>query len=164
MAILIITFLFVYEKGGMPLKYSPKTWGSPLTHRIQSTTGPFGMGMRESIPKQVDKSGDPQGERSLEFSRRRKGQTVFFFFSLYIPQSQSHKTFLSLNMELMTTQLTTQFGLCTKDLIAACILLAKMGSIKGRNAMDLTEAEDIKMRWQEYTEELCRIHSQIWYY
>ena len=31
---------------------------------------------------------------------------------------------------------------------------AKMGSIKDRNHMDLTEAEDIKKRWQEYTEEL----------
>ena len=31
---------------------------------------------------------------------------------------------------------------------------AKMGLIKDRNGMDLTEAEDIKMRWQEYTEEL----------
>ena len=31
---------------------------------------------------------------------------------------------------------------------------AKMGSIKDRNSMDLTEAEDIKKRWQEYTEEL----------
>ena len=30
---------------------------------------------------------------------------------------------------------------------------AKMGSIKVRNGMDLTEAEDIKKRWQEYTEE-----------
>ena len=30
---------------------------------------------------------------------------------------------------------------------------AKMGSIKERNGMDLTEAEDIKKRWQEYTEE-----------
>ena len=30
---------------------------------------------------------------------------------------------------------------------------AKMGTIKGRNSMDLTEAEDIKKRWQEYTEE-----------
>ena len=29
---------------------------------------------------------------------------------------------------------------------------AKMGTIKDRNCMDLTEAEDIKMRWQEYTE------------
>ena len=31
---------------------------------------------------------------------------------------------------------------------------AKMGTIKDRNVMDLTEAEDIKKRWQEYTEEL----------
>ena len=31
---------------------------------------------------------------------------------------------------------------------------AKMGTIKDRNDMDLTEAEDIKKRWQEYTEEL----------
>ena len=33
---------------------------------------------------------------------------------------------------------------------------AKMGSIKDRNGMDLTETEDIKKRWQEYTEELYR--------
>ena len=33
---------------------------------------------------------------------------------------------------------------------------AKMGSIKDRNDMDLTETEDIKKRWQEYTEELCK--------
>ena len=32
---------------------------------------------------------------------------------------------------------------------------AKTGSIKDRNGIDLTEAEDIKKRWQEYTEELC---------
>ena len=31
---------------------------------------------------------------------------------------------------------------------------AKMGTIKDRNGMDLTEAEEIKKRWQEYTEEL----------
>ena len=36
------------------------------------------------------------------------------------------------------------------------ILRAKMGSIKDRNCMDLTEAEDIKKRWQEYTEELYK--------
>ena len=34
------------------------------------------------------------------------------------------------------------------------IFCTKMGSIKDRNCMDLTEAEDIKKRWQEYTEEL----------
>ena len=33
---------------------------------------------------------------------------------------------------------------------------AKMGSIKDRNGMDLTEAEGIKKRWQEYREELCK--------
>ena len=36
------------------------------------------------------------------------------------------------------------------------IFNAKMGSIKDRNGMDLTEAEDIKKRWQEYTEELYK--------
>ena len=40
---------------------------------------------------------------------------------------------------------------------------AKMGSIKDRNGMNLTEAEDIKKRWQEYTEELYNkdLHNQI---
>ena len=36
---------------------------------------------------------------------------------------------------------------------------AKMGTIKDRNAMDLTEAEDIMKRWQEYTEELHKKRS-----
>ena len=36
---------------------------------------------------------------------------------------------------------------------------AKMGSIKDRNGMDLTEAEDIKKRWKEYTEELYKKRS-----
>ena len=39
---------------------------------------------------------------------------------------------------------------------------AKMGSIKDRNGMDWKEAEDIKKRWQEYTEELYKkeLHDQ----
>ena len=39
---------------------------------------------------------------------------------------------------------------------------AKMGTIKDRSGMDLTEAEDIKKRWQEYTEELYKkeLHNQ----
>ena len=36
------------------------------------------------------------------------------------------------------------------------IFHAKMGSIKDRNGMDLTEAEDIKKKWQGYTEELYK--------
>ena len=39
---------------------------------------------------------------------------------------------------------------------AITICSAKMVSIKDRNGMDLTEAEDMKKRWQEYTEELYR--------
>ena len=39
---------------------------------------------------------------------------------------------------------------------------AKMGSIKDRNGMDLTEAEDIKKKWQEYTDEVYKkdLHDQ----
>ena len=36
---------------------------------------------------------------------------------------------------------------------------AKMGSIRDRNGMDLTQAEDIKKRWQEYTEKLYKKRS-----
>ena len=36
------------------------------------------------------------------------------------------------------------------------IFHSKMGTIKDRNGLDLTEAEDIKKRWQEYTEELYK--------
>ena len=39
------------------------------------------------------------------------------------------------------------------------IFHAKMGTIKDRNGMDRTEAEDIKKRWQEYTEELYKKRS-----
>ena len=40
---------------------------------------------------------------------------------------------------------------------------AKMGTVKDRNGMDLTEAEEIQKRWQEYTEELDKkdLHDQI---
>ena len=43
------------------------------------------------------------------------------------------------------------------------IFHAKMGTIKDRNGMDVTEVEDIKKRWQKYTEELYKkdLHDQI---
>ena len=49
----------------------------------------------------------------------------------------------------------------TRDLVKKIrdikgIFHAKMGTIKDRNGMDLTEAEDIQKRWQEYTEELYK--------
>ena len=42
------------------------------------------------------------------------------------------------------------------------IFHAKMGTIKDRNGMDLTEAEDIKKRWQEYTEEIYKKTLMTW--
>ena len=52
----------------------------------------------------------------------------------------------------------------TRDLVKKItntkgIFHAKMGSIKDRNGMDLTEGEDIKKRWQEYIEELYKKRS-----
>ena len=41
-------------------------------------------------------------------------------------------------------------------IIGGLYIYAKMGSIKDRNGIDITEAEDIKKRWQEYTEELYK--------
>ena len=41
------------------------------------------------------------------------------------------------------------------------IFHAKMGTIKDRNSMDLTKAEDIKERWHEYTEELYKKKKKI---
>ena len=56
----------------------------------------------------------------------------------------------------------------TRDLVKKIgdtkgIFHAKMGSIKNRNSMGLTEAEDVKKRWQEYTEDLYKkdLHDQI---
>ena len=47
-------------------------------------------------------------------------------------------------------------SLCKKNRFSKGTFHTKMGSIKDRNDMDLTEAEDIKNRWQEYTEELYK--------
>ena len=46
--------------------------------------------------------------------------------------------------------------LCKKTGDIKGIFHAKLGTIKDRNGMDLTEAEDIKKKWQEYTEELYK--------
>ena len=59
------------------------------------------------------------------------------------------------------TQLNTEFQVRTRDLFKKIrdtkgTFHAKMGSIKDRNGIDLREAEDIKKRWKEYTEELYK--------
>ena len=66
-----------------------------------------------------------------------------------------------LNNQCKETEENNRLGM-TRDLFNKIrdtkgIFDAKMGSIKDRNGKDLTEAEDIKKRWQEYTEELYKI-------
>ena len=66
-----------------------------------------------------------------------------------------HPVFLMINI-LVTMEENNRMGK-TRDLFKKIrdtkgTFHAKMGSIKDRNGMDLTEAEDIKKRWQEYTE------------
>ena len=46
--------------------------------------------------------------------------------------------------------------MCSRKIDTRGAFHAKMGSIKDRNGMDLTEVEDIKKRWQKYTEELYK--------
>ena len=50
-----------------------------------------------------------------------------------------------------------RLGISSRKLDIKGTFHAKMGSVKDRNRMDLTEAEDIKKRWQEYTEVYIRI-------
>ena len=74
--------------------------------------------MRESIPRQVDKKpGVPKEEKGI-WNSQGGGKGKYFFFPLYIPESYSHKKFFTLNQELMITQQTIQFKLCTNDYIA----------------------------------------------
>ena len=56
----------------------PSFLPSFLPHFLNPFLSPFPFLLRESFPRQVDKSMGPQGERGLEFSRRKKGQTFFF--------------------------------------------------------------------------------------
>ena len=72
-----------------------------------------------------------------------------------------------MNHELRDVQAGFRKGRGTRDLFKKIrdtkgTFHAKMDSIKDRNGMDLTEAEDIKKRWQEYTEEPYKIdpHNQ----
>ena len=56
----------------------------------------------------------------------------------------------------------------TKDLFKKIRVIkgtfhAMMGTLKDRNIKDLTEAEEIKNRWQEYTEELYSLNETQWY-
>ena len=78
-----------------------------------------------------------QGSRPSPWKRNAKEQNGFVFLSEYNRMGKTRNLFKKIRD--------------TKG-----IFHAKMGLIKDRNGLDLTEAEDIKKRWQEYTEELYK--------
>ena len=93
--------------------------------------------------------------------QRRKGK--IYPFECRVPKNRRRhkKTFLS--NQCKEIEENKRMGK-TRDLFKKIrdtqgIFHAKMGSIKDRNSMDLTEAEDIKKRWQENTEELYKKRS-----
>ena len=59
-------------------------------------------------------------------------------------------------MKVLVAQSCPLFAVPWTVALQASLFHAKMGSIKDRNDMDLTEAKDIKRRWQEHTEELYK--------
>ena len=101
-------------------------------------------------------------EEALQIAVKRrvvKGKGKIYPFECRVPKNSKErdkKAFLS--NQCKEIEENNRMGK-TRDLFKKMrdtkgTLHAKIGSIKDRNGMDLTEAEDIKKRWQEYTEEL----------
>ena len=93
--------------------------------------------------------------------QRRKGK--IYPFECTVPKNSRRDKEAFLSDQCKETEENNRMGK-TRDLLKKIrdtkgTFHAKMGSIKDRNGMDLTEAEDIKKRWQEYTEELYKKRS-----
>ena len=90
--------------------------------------------------------------------QRRKGKTYPFESEFQRIPRRGKKAFLSDQCkEIEENNRVGKTGdLFKKIRDTKGIFHAKMGTIKDRNGRDLTEAEDIKKRWQEYTEELFK--------
>ena len=92
---------------------------------------------------------------SLNWKRRRKGKIYHLNAEFQRIARRNEKAFLSDQCkEIEENNMGKTRDLFKKIRDTKGTFHAKMGSIKDRNGMDLTEAEDIKKRWQEYTEEL----------
>ena len=97
-------------------------------------------------------------EKKRSKKQRRKGK--IFPSECRVPKNSKERKKAFLNDQCKEIEENVRMGK-TKDLFKKIrdtkgTFHAKMGSIKDRNGMDLTEAEDIKKRWQEYTEELYK--------
>ena len=89
-------------------------------------------------------------------SEKQRRKVKILSFECRVPKTSKKKAFLS--DQCKETEENNRMGK-TRDFFKKVRdtkgpFHAKMGSIKDRNGMDLTEEEDIKKRWQEYTEEL----------
>ena len=103
-------------------------------------------------------------EEALQIAEKRrevegkgeKERYIFFNSELQRIARKDKKAFLSdQNKEIEeNNRMRKSRGLFKK--ITKGTFHAKMGTIKDRNIMDLTEAKDVKKRWQEYTEELYK--------
>jgi len=78
-------------------------------------------------------------------------------------KSKANEQFENLGLSTPTGRMRKTRDLFKKVRDTKGTFHAKMSSMKDRNGMDLTEAEDIRKRWQEYTEELYKkdLHDQI---
>ena len=90
--------------------------------------------------------------------QRRKEK--IYPFECRVPKNSKERKKAFLSDQCKETEENNRMEM-TRDLFKTIrdtkgIFHAKMGSIKDRNGMDLTKAEDIKKRWQEYTEELYK--------
>ena len=97
-------------------------------------------------------------EKKRSKKQRRKGK--IYPFECRVPKIAMRDKKASLSDQCKETEENNRMG-STRDLFKKIrdtkgTFYAKMGTIKDRNGMDLTEAEDIKKRWQKYTEELYK--------
>ena len=112
------------------------------------------MAVQESLTNTCEKKrGEKQGEKERYKHLSAEFQTI---------ARQDKKAFFSNQCKEIEEK--NKMGK-TRDLFKKItdtrgIFHAKMGSIKDRNGLDLTEAEDIKKRWQEYTELYKKISSR----
>ena len=91
-------------------------------------------------------------------SKERKGK--IYLTELRVPENSKRAKKASFNEQCKEIDENNRIGK-TRDLVkkirnARGTFHANVGTIKDRNGMDLTEAEDINKRWQEYTEELYK--------
>ena len=115
----------------------------PMEKKCKKAKWLSGEALQIAVKKREVKSkGEQERYKHLnaEFQRKRRDKKAFL--------SDQHKEIEEDNRVGKTRDLFKKIR-GTKG-----IFHAKMGTIKGRNSMDLTEAEDIKKKWQEYTEEL----------